>query len=162
MAERDPPAASDVVGEDACVRDEGTPTIFVADDDDVFRRVLGLTLREQGYRVIEVSNGAAAMEALAAAADGFGPMPDLVVLDVCMPEYSGLGVLGLLRRLHRRPPTFLVTGFEDASIDQVGERRGATCVFHKPIDLEVLVTAIHDALGGPPLVGASERGPIAP
>jgi CheY-like chemotaxis protein len=108
------------------------PTIFVADDDDVFRRVVSRELVRLGYRVIEAADGASALEALAACADGLAPMPDLVLLDVCMPEYSGLGVLALLRRFEGAPPAFIVTGFNDVSVDVVAGRRAPYASFTSP------------------------------
>lgn len=122
------------------------PTILLADDDDVFRKLLARALESSGYRVRQVSNGADAIEALARAADGEGEMPDLVVLDACMPELSGLGILAVMRRFPRRPPTFMVTGFAHGSVDVVATLRGANRVFHKPIELDELLAAIRAAL----------------
>ncbi len=124
-------------------------TVFIADDDAVFRSILRKELHGLGYDVCEVSDGAQAIEALALAADGLAAYPDVVLLDVCMPELSGLGVLRMMRRFSNPPPTFLLTGFADPSVDVVAHNLGATRLFHKPIDLEELVSAVLDAVKSP-------------
>ena len=116
--------------------------ILLADDDDLFRSALRPVLEEEGYAVLETSNGVETIELLAAAADGDGPVPDVLVLDVCMPGYSGLGVLSALRRFTERPRTLLVTGFGDPSIQSFASRLGALRVFRKPVDLDDLLHEI--------------------
>ena len=123
------------------------PLVLVADDDDEGRRALSAALRSRGYRVQQAANGAEALEALASAADGHAAMPDVVMLDVCMPELSGLGILSFMRRFAHPPPTFVMTGFTHGSVELVANRRGAVNVFHKPIDVDELDTAIHKVLG---------------
>lgn len=118
------------------------PTIFMADDDDVFRTAVARELKTLGYRVVQAADGASALVELAACADGLAPMPDLVLLDVCMPEYSGLGVLSVMRRFETPPPTFIVTGFPDPSLESLAQGRGAARVFHKPVDLDELLAAV--------------------
>jgi two-component system response regulator MprA len=120
------------------------PTVFLADDDEPSRRLLARELEAVGYSVIQACDGAEALQRLASAADGAAPMPDAVVLDVCMPGISGLGVLSVMRRFRHPPPTFLMTGFSHESVDVVAERRGAVRIFHKPIDVEELLAAIRN------------------
>jgi DNA-binding response OmpR family regulator len=122
------------------------PLVLVADDDDEGRRALSAALRSRGYRVQQASNGAEALEVLASAADGHTAMPDVVMLDVCMPEISGLGILSFMRRFAHPPPTFVLTGFSHGSVDMLANRSGAITVFHKPIDVDELDTAIHNVL----------------
>jgi CheY-like chemotaxis protein len=119
--------------------------ILLADDDDFFRATLREELAAQGYEVIEVSNGAEALEELARAADARSTIPDVVVLDVCMPGLSGLGVLDVIRRFPRQPPTLLITGFADKSIDVFASRFGAYRVLRKPVDLDEVLAAVVDA-----------------
>ena len=118
------------------------PTIFVADDDDLFRDLLRSALVERGCEVIEASDGAEALEKLATAADGRSAWPDALVLDVRMPSFSGLGILSVLSGLQDRPPTFLITGFADPSIDTVVARLGVVRVFRKPSNIHEVLAAI--------------------
>jgi CheY-like chemotaxis protein len=119
--------------------------ILLADDDELFRATLREELVEQGYEVIETSNGAEALEELARAADARGAVPDVLVLDVCMPGLSGLGVLDIMRRFPQQPPTLLITGFADKSIDVFASRFGAYRVLRKPVDLDEVLAAVVDA-----------------
>jgi len=127
-------------------RPVGDPaTVLLADDDDTFRRTIRTILEEEGYAVLETSNGVETIELLASAADGLGPVPDVLVLDVCMPGYSGLGVLTTLQKFSARPATILVTGFTDPSVQTFARRLGAIRVIHKPIDLDDLLREIQAA-----------------
>jgi DNA-binding response OmpR family regulator len=125
------------------------PTVFLADDDDLFRGLLKEELVAHGYAVEDVSDGAQALELLSMSADGLSAAPDVVVLDVRMPGYSGLGVLNVMRRFAKRPPTLLLTAVSDPSIDVLARTMGALGVLHKPVDLVAVLSAIdHAALLG--------------
>jgi CheY-like chemotaxis protein len=121
----------------------GAPaTVLLADDDDSFRTTIRRVLEEEGYAVTEASNGVETIELLASAADGQGTVPDVVVLDVHMPGYSGLGVLSVMRRFRERPRAIVVTGLADPSIDAFARRLGAVRVIPKPIDLDCLLSEV--------------------
>jgi CheY-like chemotaxis protein len=117
-------------------------TVLLADDDDGFRRTLRQVLEEEGYAVMEASNGVETIELLASAADGQRPVPDVLVLDVCMPGYSGLGVLSVIRRFEERPRAIVVTGMVDPSVRAFAKRLGAVFVMAKPIDLDRLLSEV--------------------
>ncbi|HSO33511.1 MAG TPA: response regulator [Labilithrix sp.] len=121
-------------------------TIFLVDDDDSFRRLLAKQLVAHGYAVVEAGDGAAALEWLAITADGEGTPPDVVVLDVSMPGYSGLGILKAMRGFAARPPTLIITGFRDSSVDVLARNLGAARVLHKPVDLDDVLDAVLDAI----------------
>jgi CheY-like chemotaxis protein len=123
----------------------GRTTILLGDDDELFRATLKDELVAHGYLVVEASDGAQVLAALASAADGASVLPAVLVLDVCMPELSGLGVLEIVRRFPKRPMTLLVTGFTDKSIETFATRFGAHRVFRKPVDADELLAAICDA-----------------
>ncbi len=125
---------------------ERPPTVFLADDDALFRALLKEELSAHGYVVQDVSDGAQALELLSMAADGLSAPPDVVLLDVRMPGYSGLGVLNVMRRFAKRPPTLLLTAVTDPSIDILARTMGALGVLHKPIDLNAVLQAIDHAV----------------
>jgi DNA-binding response OmpR family regulator len=129
--------------------------ILVVDDDDQFRSILLRALTNEGYKVAEASDGEAALTELAESADGLRPEPDVVLLDACLPGFSGLGILRAMRRFQHRPPTFMLTGFRDASIDALAQTLGAVRVFHKPIDLEEVLSAILSVLNAKHSAGGS-------
>jgi len=128
-------------------------TILVADDDDSSRVAIRRALVDDGYDVVEARDGADTLELLACAADS-GTVPDVVVLDVRMPRFSGLGVLRMLRAFGRPPATVVVTAFADRSVDVFAHNFGAFRVLHKPLDLDelratVLAAALHARNSGP-------------
>lgn len=88
-----------------------THRILVADDDPGIREVLAYALDREGMEVIESRDGA---EALAAAT---GQSPDLVILDIGMPEMDGLDVCRELRRTSQVPVLFLTA--RDDEIDRI-------------------------------------------
>jgi CheY-like chemotaxis protein len=117
------------------------PLVFVADDDADQRTAVRMALEQDGCDVVEACDGDEALAVLAAMADA----PDVILLDFCMPGFSGLGVLRLLRRLGRIPPTYIVTAFRDESVSTLAERFGAAGVLYKPVDLDELCAAVRTA-----------------
>ena len=125
----------------------GTPpaTVLVADDDGALRAALRSILVQDGYDVVETSDGAETLSFLGDAADGHGVAPDILVLDVCMPELSGLGILSAMKRLSIPIPTIVMTAFSDRSVDVLAHKLGALRVLHKPFELEDVRAAVLDA-----------------
>lgn len=122
-------------------------TVFVADDDESARRLVARLLREHGYSVVDAGDGAAALEYLAAAADGDIAMPDALLLDFAMPGMSGIGVVRALRRFISLPPTILMTGFPDPSVDMFARAVGIVTVLHKPLDGDRLLAEVDRVVG---------------
>jgi CheY-like chemotaxis protein len=125
---------------------ERRATIFVADDDDDLRWVITSLLGAHGYAVVDVSDGAAALEYLARAADGAVEMPDALLLDFAMPNLSGIGIIRTLKRFTRLPPTILMTGFPDQHVDSFAHAAGVATILHKPVDADRLLQAVAAAL----------------
>lgn len=112
-----------------------SPTILVVDDTLHNVRLLADILEAEGYRVLKASSGREALECVA------NDRPDLVLLDVLMPELSGFDVCRKLRGdpATRMLPVVLVTAL-DAPQDRVaGIEAGANDFLTKPINrLEIL------------------------
>jgi CheY-like chemotaxis protein len=120
-------------------------SVFLVDDDQDFREIAERILREDGYEVTALADGVEALEGLAAMADAFLPLPDVLILDFVLPRLSGLGVLRALWHLGRFPPTLIVTGFADPSVEAFAKNLGAVRVLRKPIDRNVLCAAVREA-----------------
>ena len=119
--------------------------ILVVDDDAPVREVLETCLAYEGYHVISAPNGRSALQAIATA------RPDLVLLDVQMPDISGWDLLSLLRRsgCHRDLPVIMLTGMSDAASQAHGWRLDCTCYLAKPMDLNDLLLLVKRVLTGP-------------
>lgn len=136
--------------------DEDSPTwpqpprpkrVLVAEDDAAMRELLLLVLRERGYAVDCVSDGAQMMRVLAERRpDGALAEPfDLIVTDVRMPGASGLDAIDQLRREGGLTPVIAVTAFpHDATRNRA--QRLEIRLLAKPFDLDSLRTAVEAAL----------------
>jgi DNA-binding response OmpR family regulator len=114
------------------------PTIFLADDDDELRELVAIGLKADGFEVLEARDGGQMLECIRGALLHRTPMPDMVIMDVRMPECSGLALLAALHRARWPTPVILITGFGDAGLHERAKDLGATAVFDKPFDLDEL------------------------
>jgi CheY-like chemotaxis protein len=127
----------------------GPPTTaFLADGDPAFRQVARQLLHDDGYAVAEAADGGEALELLSAMADARLPLPEVLILEFVMPRLSGLGVVRVLRRLGRLPPTLILTRFLDPSVDTVAGRLGVHRVLRKPVAADTLCAAVDATVGG--------------
>jgi CheY-like chemotaxis protein len=117
-------------------------TIFLAEDDDDLRSLIALSLQSDGYEVIEAKDGAELLDLLASASSSPMSRPDIIVSDVLMPCYSGLGVLAALHKSSLKIPVILITARRDENVVKDAMRLGASAVVHKPFDIDDLRTAI--------------------
>ena len=77
------------------------PKIVVADDDPPRRELLGFTLRDEGYDVVELPDGGRLLVQLETHFTSVDRLPaDLVISDIRMPVLSGLAMLRALERVH--------------------------------------------------------------
>ena len=121
---------------------EKTLTILVADDEAVNRQVLIELLSLGGYNVQTATNGREAVESVRRS------KPDVVLLDVMMPELSGYDALSQLRADYDELelPVLLLTARAQAKDLVEGFRRGATDYIVKPFAAaEVLARIQHQA-----------------
>ena len=113
--------------------------ILLADDDPHIRDMVGFALRRENFAVIEAENGVAALER--AASD----RPDLVILDIMMPEMDGTEVCRRLRRDTKVPIIFLSS--RDEEIDRVlGLELGGDDYIGKPFSPRELVARVKAVL----------------
>jgi two-component system response regulator MprA len=116
--------------------------ILVVDDDAAVRESLGRALRLEGYEVELASDGAEALERL----DANGDDPDLVVLDVLMPNVDGLEVCRTLRRTGSRLPVLMLTARDEVSDRVAGLDAGADDYVVKPFALAELLARVRALL----------------
>jgi len=122
-------------------RADGSPIqILVVDDEPVLAEMVSMALRYEGWTITTAGDGAAA---LAAARQ---TRPDAVVLDVMLPDISGLEVLGALRELMPGLPVLLLTA-KDAVEDRIaGLSAGGDDYVTKPFSLEEVVLRLRGLL----------------
>ncbi len=115
--------------------------VFVVDDDAAVRESLGRALRLEGYEVELAADGAAALERLES--DG---SPDLVVLDVLMPNVDGLEVCRRIRRSGSRMPVLMLTARDEVADRVAGLDAGADDYVVKPFALAELLARVRALL----------------
>jgi two-component system response regulator MprA len=116
--------------------------ILVVDDDAAVRESLGRALRLEGYDVELAGDGLEALERL----QGSGEDPDLVVLDVLMPNIDGLEVCRRLRRMGSRLPVLMLTARDEVTDRVAGLDAGADDYVVKPFALAELLARVRALL----------------
>jgi excisionase family DNA binding protein len=111
------------------------PLVLVVDDDPQVREVVRLNLEMEGYSVREAGN---AEEGLAAVADD---APDLILLDVMMPQVDGWEMLRRVQEQHGigSIPVVMFSGQLEHSARHEAVERGAQGFVGKPFDLRALI-----------------------
>ena len=121
--------------------DSPNGTVLVVDDEPTIVEVVARYMERAGYETLQAADGPEALR-LAEQRD-----PDLIVLDVMLPEIDGLEVM---RRLHERPgapvPVILLTARGEESDRLVGLRRGADDYVVKPFSPAELVARVDAVL----------------
>jgi two-component system response regulator AtoC len=108
-------------------------TILVADDDAAIRQVLVDFLQEEGYEATEAESGAGVLTAMSDSAN----TPDLILMDVRMPDKSGLDVLKELKKATDQTlPVIMMTAFGGSRVAIEAMRLGAYDYITKPFDIE--------------------------
>ena len=113
-------------------------TILAIDDSPTVRKIVSMTLEKHGHRVITVADG---IEALAKLND---LIPDMVLLDITMPNLDGYQVCKIIKGKDttKHVPVVMLSG-KDGFFDKVrGRLSGATDYITKPFEPATLVEAI--------------------
>jgi len=121
---------------------QAAPTILVIEDYSDTRELLSVLLRRRGYDVIEAEDG---LEGLLKAG---GKDPDLVLLDLALPEMDGVEVA---RRIHEMPklsqiPIFVISAYLTEEIQADLRALGRVGMSRKPFDADVLLENIRVTL----------------
>lgn len=120
--------------------------ILLVEDEENYRDPLALSLRRDGYEVVEAQDGAAAMERFEAAGRAGGPGTiDLVLLDLMLPRLPGTEVCRRIRRTSSVPVIMLTA--KNSEVDKiVGLEIGADDYVTKPYSYRELLARVHAVL----------------
>jgi DNA-binding response OmpR family regulator len=110
------------------------PVVLVIEDDPPMRELLDVVLREEGYQVVAVHDGATAIDVLESL------KVDLITLDLDLPGLTGSDLLQVLR--HRKmaiPPIIIITSYVPVkrSLQKMAQK-----IIAKPFDIDDLVSAV--------------------
>jgi two-component system OmpR family response regulator len=109
------------------------PRLLIVDDEANLRSMLSAALRHHGFETTEADNGRDALDRIAA------DRPDLVVLDVMMPDLDGFEVCRRLRTNGDHTPVLFLTARDDTEAKVRGLTLGGDDYLQKPFSLDELV-----------------------
>lgn len=116
------------------------PVILLVDDEDTIRLFLEKTLRDEGYEALTASTGAEAIEITRS------ELPDLVLLDLKLPDMSGLEVLRQIKEEVPEVCVIMLTAFGDIETAVTAMKKDAFDFVSKPVNLEQLLITIGKGL----------------
>jgi len=117
-----------------------TERVLVVEDDPGVREAVARALRYEGYDVETAGDGAAALRSTATAE------PDVIILDVMMPEVDGLETCRILRARGSRVPILVLTALAEVADRVAGLDAGADDYLVKPFALEELLARVRALL----------------
>jgi two-component system response regulator FixJ len=117
-------------------------TVYVIDDDDVVRDSLTALLEAHNFTTVAFESGQKFLTHRVA--DG----ANCLILDVHMPEMTGVEVLQELRERGIKIPVILITGRRDPGVQAQAQALGASALLDKPLVHRTLFAAIEKALAG--------------
>lgn len=118
------------------------PSILIVDDLEANRYAFGLHLRSAGFNIIEAANGLEALEKLE-------PKPDLILLDINLPDINGFEILKQLKQkpyLSSIPVIQTSASFVTKEDYLKGIYSGADAYLISPVDPELLIQAVKASL----------------
>jgi two-component system KDP operon response regulator KdpE len=113
--------------------------ILVIDDESPIRRLLRIGLSAQGYRILDAPSGRVAIEYLA-------QMPDLITLDLNLPDIQGLELLKLIRTRIEHIPILILSNRDDGASKVQAFDLGADDYITKPFGMEEFLARIRVAI----------------
>lgn len=116
------------------------PKVLVVDDAQFMRMRCARLLTENGFEVVEAENGAQAIQAYQQ------HKPDVVLMDITMPEMDGLTALKEIRSRHPEARVAMLTALGQQGIVIEAIKSGARDFIVKPFDTERVLTAVRKML----------------
>lgn len=113
--------------------------VLIADDEVEFASTLKTRLNLRNFQADAVHSGVAALEAIA------HDKPDVLVLDLQMPDLNGLEVLARVKQQFQAIEVIILTGHGSFEAGREGMERGAYDYIMKPVELRLLTDKIEEA-----------------
>ena len=114
--------------------------ILIVDDEEEICDMLADFLQDHGYETFIATTGSESLALVKAA------RPHLMLLDIRMPEMSGIDILRDVRSVDKEIGVIMITGYQDVEIAQEALKIGASDFVTKPIDLNYLETSVQTKL----------------
>jgi two-component system nitrogen regulation response regulator NtrX len=127
------------------------PRVLIVDDEEAIRSSLKMIFEYEGYEVLLAANGPAGLKIAEKEA------PDLVFLDIKMPQMDGLEVLKRLKAAEGSPPVVILSGHGNVKTAVEATKLGAFDFIEKPPESERILLVTRNALGQKRLVDENRR-----
>ena len=131
-------------------------TILVVDDESEIRSSLRGVLSDEGLRVVEAPDGRRALDLVRV------ERPELVLLDVWMPELDGIELLRELREEPAQPEVIMIAGHGNVETAVQATKLGAFDFIEKPFSIEALLRVVNRALEHRALLGVAREPGAGP
>lgn len=115
-------------------------SILIADDEKIVNDLLKLFLEQAGFEVFSAYTGKEALDIIRK------EKPSLIVLDIGLPDMTGIEVIQELRNIVHNTIVFVMTGFKDDELERKAEELGVVRFISKPFAANNLVEEIKTTL----------------
>lgn len=115
-------------------------TILIVDDEERILQSLEGILADEGFEVVRANSGPAALQRIEEV------LPDLVLLDIWMPEMDGIETLVKIKEIHPQLQVVMMSGHGTIETAVKATRLGAYDFIEKPLSLEKVLLSINNAL----------------
>ncbi len=116
------------------------------EDDKEMLDMLAQALSKKGYNTIRAENG---VEAMGISSRN---LPDLMILDLNLPDCNGIDILGQIKAMHKSVQVIIITGFGCQDAVRSAMEKGAFDFLTKPFDINEINTVVKEALLSEPAV----------
>ncbi len=117
------------------------PYILLVDDDRQIVRLMKAALEKAGFHVVDTTSGKAAMGIIEQ------QLPDLLILDLNMPEPDGFDILKIERSQFPYLRILVISGYLKGALLDAAKLVGAFATIQKPFSPEALIVKVRDVLG---------------
>lgn len=119
----------------------GQKTILIVDDEDGVRDSIREVLSDEGYRVVDTSDGARVLDLIER------EKPGLVLLDIWMPQIDGIGLLKKIKSKEPAINVVMISGHGNIHTAVTATKSGAFDFIEKPLSLDALLVTVQRGLG---------------
>jgi DNA-binding response OmpR family regulator len=127
------------------VSSSGDKHILLIEDHEDSAEIMTLLLKAEGYLVRWVNTAAAALRELATTT----PKPDVILLDLTLPDEDGLELGKKLRAMPDAPPIVVMSAKAASAVENAAKSIGAAGAIRKPFATETLLTTVRQVAGEP-------------
>jgi DNA-binding NtrC family response regulator len=114
--------------------------ILIVDDEPHIRYLIQKVLLDEHYEVDAASSGLEALQKLAVSS------VDLAIVDLCLPDLTGLDLAEAIRMLDPGTPVILITAYGTPAFELIASHPAISHYVHKPFALERLLSLVHQSI----------------